>query len=65
MRAAPADDDPDPLDFFRRRTARTTPDELRRLIGQLGDDSFEVRERAAERLVRIGAPALPAPGPRR
>jgi hypothetical protein len=58
--AAPADDDPDPLDFFRARTTRTTPDELRRLTGQLGDESFEVRERAAERFVRVGAPALPS-----
>jgi hypothetical protein len=55
---APADD-PDPLDFFRARTIRATPDELRRLIDGLGDDSFEVRERSSQRLVRIGAPALP------
>ncbi len=58
--AAPADDDPDLLDFFRQRAARATPDELRRLVKQLSDDSFEVRERASERLVRVGAPALPA-----
>jgi hypothetical protein len=58
--AAPAGDDPDPLDFFRERTTHTAPDELRRLIAQLGDDSFEVRERASQRLVQIGAPALPA-----
>jgi hypothetical protein len=58
--AAPADDDPDPLDAFRARTANATPDELPRLIDQLGSDSFEVRQRASERLTRIGSPALPA-----
>jgi HEAT repeats/PQQ-like domain len=58
--AAPADDDPALLDFFRQRTVRANPDDLRRLIDQLGDNSFDVRERASERLAQIGAPALPA-----
>jgi hypothetical protein len=44
--AAPADDDSDPLDFFRACTTHAAPDELRRLIDGLGDDSFEVRERS-------------------
>jgi HEAT repeat protein len=48
------------LDFFRRRTFHPAPNELRQFIEQLGDPSFEVRERAAERLTLIGGPALPA-----
>jgi len=48
------------LDFFRRRTFHRTPDDLRKLVEQLGDPSFEVREGAAERLTLTGAPALPA-----
>jgi hypothetical protein len=35
-------------------------EEIKRLIKDLGDDSFEVRERATRRLVEIGKPALPA-----
>jgi hypothetical protein len=48
------------LDFFRRRTFHPAADDLRKLIEQLGDPSFEMRERAAERLTSIGGPALPA-----
>jgi hypothetical protein len=36
------------------------PGEIERLIKELGDDSFEVREAAGRRLAEIGAPALPA-----
>jgi hypothetical protein len=62
---APAPDEPPSgldtsLDFFRQRTFHPTPDDLRKLIEQLGDSSFEVRERACERLTLIGGPALPA-----
>jgi hypothetical protein len=50
----------DPLDFFRQRTLRATPDEIGRLIERLGDPSFEVREEATARLTALGGPALPA-----
>jgi HEAT repeat protein len=53
-------DGPALLDFFRRRTARITPDDLRRLIEQLGDPAFAVRERATEQLTALGGLALPA-----
>ncbi|HKI31404.1 MAG TPA: HEAT repeat domain-containing protein [Gemmataceae bacterium] len=53
-------DDAGLLDFFQQRTAHATPDNLRKLIEQLGDASFEVREQASDRLTAIGAPALPA-----
>jgi len=35
-------------------------DEIAKLIKQLGDDNFDVREKAAGRLAEIGKPALPA-----
>jgi hypothetical protein len=35
-------------------------DEARKLVGQLGDDSFSVREAASKRLMEIGRPAVPA-----
>jgi hypothetical protein len=54
------DDGPGLLDFFRHRTARATPDDLRKLIERLGDPSFEVREEASAQLTAVGAPAVPA-----
>jgi HEAT repeat protein len=61
---APADEHADDgvalLDFFRQRTVHATPAELRRLVEQLGDDSFDVREQASQQLTAIGGPALPA-----
>jgi hypothetical protein len=56
----PPNDDAALLDFFRQRTVHATPAELRQLIEQLGDVSFEVREQASQRLTLIGNPALPA-----
>jgi hypothetical protein len=40
--------------------AAPTPEELGRLVAQLGDDHFRVREEAATRLVAIGRPAVKA-----
>jgi hypothetical protein len=54
------DDGPALLDFFRQRTVHAGARDLAGLIEQLGDPSFEVRERASERLTAIGGAALPA-----
>jgi HEAT repeat protein len=35
-------------------------EEAKKLVGQLGDDAFGVREAAAKRLAEIGRPAVPA-----
>jgi hypothetical protein len=35
------------------------PDQIRALIQKLGDDSFEVREKATEALITMGEPAVP------
>jgi hypothetical protein len=48
------------LKFFRDRTADTDPRELAKLIRQLGDDSYQVRENSQKELVRIGIPTLAA-----
>ena len=48
------------LDFFRERTIHVSSADLGRLIEQLGDPSFEVREQASGRLTAIGGLALPA-----
>ena len=40
--------------------AGPSPAEVARLIGQLGDDDFHVREAATARLMWAGEPALPA-----
>jgi hypothetical protein len=43
------------LDFFRKRTLRDDDlEKLKTLIKQLGDDSFEVRERASTALIALG-----------
>lgn len=48
------------VDFFRRRTLRDTDTRrLRQLITDLGDDSFDVREKASAELIARGAPAEP------
>jgi hypothetical protein len=48
------------LDFIRRRTlSDSDQNQLQTLIRQLGDDSFEVRERASAALVARGAAAEP------
>jgi hypothetical protein len=48
------------LGFFRRRTiAEADQAQLKLWIRQLGDDSFDVRERASAALVARGAPAEP------
>ncbi|HXG12588.1 MAG TPA: HEAT repeat domain-containing protein [Gemmataceae bacterium] len=55
-----ATDGPALLEFFRKRTASDAdPAKVKTLIRQLGDDSFEVRERASSQLVALGAPAVP------
>ncbi len=46
------------LDFFRARsTDETQNKDLKRLIRQLGDDSFDEREAASKELIALGAPA--------
>jgi hypothetical protein len=48
------------LDFFRQRTVADADREQMKLwIAQLGDDAFEVREKASSALVARGAPAEP------
>jgi hypothetical protein len=50
----------DLLEFLRRRTLTAADrDQMKLLIRQLGDDSFEVREKASARLVTLGAAAVP------
>lgn len=54
-------DGPGLLEFFRQRTHGDVDNaRLRELIRQLGDDSFEVRERASGELVSLGKLAVPA-----
>jgi len=48
------------LDYFRQGTIHATSADLGKLIEQLGNPSFEVREQASRRLTAIGGPALPA-----
>jgi hypothetical protein len=48
------------LDFFRKRTiAAPDQERLKQLIRQLGDDSFEAREKASNELASLGAIAAP------
>jgi HEAT repeat protein len=54
-------DGPALVEFFRKRAgSEATRARVRELIKQLGDDSFDVREKASEELVTLGRPALPA-----
>jgi outer membrane protein assembly factor BamB len=55
--AGVATDDAGLLGFF--RTSGPSEDDIRALIGKLGDDSFEVREKASAALVTLGPPAEP------
>jgi hypothetical protein len=52
--------DPALLEFFRKRTA-TDADlaKIRDLIGELGNDSFQVREKASTQLLTYGRAAVP------
>lgn len=53
-------DGPALLEFFRKRTARDVDlTKLRTLVRQLGDDSFEMREKASAQLVTLGITAAP------
>jgi hypothetical protein len=53
-----ASDGPAVLEFFRKRTLPDSDrDRLKTLVTQLGDDSFEVREKASAALVARGAAA--------
>jgi outer membrane protein assembly factor BamB len=46
------------LEFFRQRTEQTAlKDRIAKLIRQLGDDSYDVREKASSDLAQIGEPA--------
>src|SRR5262249_17689408 len=48
------------LDYFRKRTvAPQDRDKINQLIRKLGDDSFQVREKASDDLRAFGAVALP------
>jgi hypothetical protein len=52
-------DGPALLDYFRKRTyPETNPKETARLIDQLGNEDFEIRDKAHVRLLDIGAGAL-------
>jgi hypothetical protein len=55
-----AADGPALVEFFRKRTIKDVdPTQLKLLVRQLGDDSFEVREKASAQLVQLGATAVP------
>lgn len=48
------------LEYLRRQGTDTTrADHIRTLVRQLGDDDFQVREKATRELVELGAAALP------
>jgi HEAT repeat protein len=48
------------LEFFRKRTISNADQErIKKLIANLGDDSFEVRQNASAQLTTIGPPAVP------
>ena len=54
-------DGPALLELFRKRTITdAVREKIQGLIRQLGDDSFEVREKATAALIDAGSPALPA-----
>lgn len=55
-----ASDGPSLLEFLRIRSkSEANAAEIQRLIQQLGDEQFKVREKALAALVRIGPPAAP------
>src|SRR5262245_32159418 len=47
------------LEFFRSRTVRSDPQQVKKLIAQLAARSFAVRERATTGLIALGAQAVP------
>lgn len=48
------------VEYLRKSKAnRIDPDHIRALVKQLGDDSFNVREKATQALIALGEPALP------
>jgi HEAT repeat protein len=48
------------LEFFRKRTRKQSDEiRIRKLIEQLGDESYDVREKAAQDLIETGAAARP------
>ena len=52
-------DGPALLDYFKKRTFKeANPKEMAVLVQQLGDDDFETREKAYDRLLTLGAGAL-------
>jgi hypothetical protein len=54
-------DGPALVEFFRARVpADVTPEKLAEMVKQLGDDDFEVREKASAALRGLGVRALPA-----
>lgn len=53
-------DGPALLDYLRRLIATTANrDKIKELIRKLGDDSFDVREKASHDLIALGRPAIP------
>src|SRR5215831_14151923 len=53
-------DGPSLLEFFRKRTISNTDlERIGQLIRDLGDDSFELRQKASAQLVATGAAAVP------
>lgn len=55
-----ASDGPSLLEFFRKRTISNADlERIKKLIADLGDDSFEVRQNASAQLVTTGAAAVP------
>src|SRR5262249_42445188 len=52
-------DGPALLELFRQQARGPTPGQLQALVRQLGDDAFEVREKASAALLDEGAPAVP------
>src|SRR5439155_24686324 len=53
-------DGPALLDFFRKQTLKDADrDKIQALVRQLGDDSFDVREKASAGLVALGNGARP------
>jgi hypothetical protein len=52
-------DGPALLDYFKKRTyPEANPKEMALLVEQLGDEDFEIREKAHDRLLALGAGAL-------
>jgi HEAT repeat protein len=52
-------DGPSLLAFLRKRYGGATDEQIRKLIEQLGDDSFDTRESASQELITLGVRARP------